>query len=385
MAQSDTTHTPHTPGATYRRVLQILGDALRRIWTWLFLLASVLGVAVLLMIFAGVFHPKVDGHVSRRHKPIPTGAEFAEVVELIQPRYESAIGAVKPVHEANIASKILARVLEVNATAGQRVRAGAVLVKLNNEELLSRVRQAEADRDEMVAQLQLAKIEADRAKQLIASNSISRAEYDTAMTRVQTTQAGVDRTTRAVEESNVYLDYATVLAPFDGIVVDKVVQAGDTVGPGQTLVSLYDPSKMQLVANVRESLAMKLIAGQQLTARMESLGLECQATISEIVPKADVSSRSFEVKVTGPCPAGVYSGMFGKLLVPLEDERILLVPSSAIQHVGQLTLVQVDVDGELMRRYVLLGRTFDDQLEVLSGLRAGEKVLVADQGTEGSL
>jgi RND family efflux transporter MFP subunit len=250
-------------------------------------------------------------------------------------------------------------------------------VRLSDEEQQSRVRQAEADRDSMQAQLQLAKIEFDRAAQLIASRSISQAEYDTARTRVQTTQANFDRATRAVEEAKVFLGFATIVAPFSGIVVDKVVEQGDTVSPGQTLLTLYDPTHMQLVASVRESLAMKLKVGQELPARLESLGYDCYATVSEVVPKADASNRSFDVKVTGPCPTGVYSGMFARLMLPLEDEQLLLLPKVAVARVGQLTMVHVAVGETLVRRAVQLGRSFGDQVEVLSGLTAGEKVLLA--------
>ncbi len=359
-----------------RNILQFWKSRISSIGAWLLMLFGVAGVTLLLMVFAGVFHTKVPSKASTQLRPIPTDASFAEVKQVTQPRYESATGAVKPVHEANVASKILARVLEVNVIAGKRVTAGDVLVRLSNDEQLSRVRQAEADRDSMDAQLQLAKTEQTRAAQLIASNSISRSEYDTALTRVQTTQANMDRASRAVEEAKVYLDFATVVAPFTGVIVDKAVQPGDTVSPGQTLLSLYDPTQMQLVANVRESLAMKLQVGQQLPASMESLGIECLATVSEVVPKADVSSRSFEVKVTGPCPSGVYSGMFGRLMLPLEDEQLLLIPANTIQRVGQLTFVQVRSEGLLARRSVQLGRTFKDQIEILSGLKAGEQVLI---------
>lgn len=345
--------------------------------------AGVSGVTLLLMSFAGYFHTKVEEQTSSRLREIPAGAKFAVVKEITQPRYESAIGAIKPVHEANVASKILARVLEVNVTAGKKVTAGDILVKLSDDEQRSRVQQAEADRDSMVAELQLAKIEIARAQQLIASKSISQAEFDTASTRVQTTQSGVDRANRAVEEAKVYLDFATIVAPFSGIIVDKAVQPGDTVSPGQTLLSLYDPSHMQLVANVRESLALKLKVGQQLPARMEALGYECLATVSEVVPKADVSSRSFEVKVTGPCPPGVYSGMFGRIMLPLEDEQLLLIPAESIQRVGQLTFVQVLIDGELARRSVQLGRKFEDQVEILTGLKAGEQVLIPTSSATG--
>ena len=350
---------------------------LKRSMSWLLMLASIAGVTWLLMLFAGVFHSKVETHSDLRHRDVPPDARLFTVQVVTQTRFESAIGAIRPVHEANVASKVLARVLEVNAVAGQAVQAGDVLVRLSDEEQQTRVRQAEADRDLRNAEFKLAKADLDRANLLVRSQAISQAEFDAARAKLQTTDANLNRATRALEEAKVYLDYTTVVAPFAGTVVDKAVQAGDTVSPGQALLTLYDPHRMQLVANVRESLAMKLKVGQQLPAELETLGLKCFATVSEVVPKADTSSRSFEVKVTGPCPDGVYSGMFGRLLLPLEDEQVLLVPKLAIGRVGQLTFVQVAIDGQLSRRSVQTGREFDDQVEILSGLRSGEQVLLA--------
>lgn len=349
---------------------------IKRSMTWLLMFASIAGVTWLLMLFAGVFHPKVETATDPRHRELPPGAQVFTVQVVTQPRFESAIGAIRPVHEASVASKILARVLEVNVIAGKTVQAGDVLVRLSDEEQQSRVRQAEADRELRNAEYKLAKADLDRASQLVRSQAISQAEYDAARTKLQTTDSSLNRASRAVEEAKVYLDYTTVVAPFPGTVVDKAVQPGDTVSPGQTLLTLYDPHQMQLVANVRESLAMKLRVGQQLPAELETLGLKCFATVSEIVPKADTSSRSFEVKVTGPCPDGVYSGMFGRLLLPLEDEQLLLVPKLAVGRVGQLTFVQVASDGRISRRSVQLGREFNDQVEILSGLQAGEQIVL---------
>lgn len=347
-----------------------------RFANWLIMLACVAGVAWLLMVFAGVFHTKVQSDRHSTKRSIPAGSQLFTVQLVTQPRFESAIGAIRPVHEANVASKILARVLEVNVVAGKSVQAGDVLVRLSDEEQQSRVRQAEADRDLRSAEYKLARTDLERAAQLIRTQAISQAEYDAARTKMQTTEANLNRSSRAVEEAKVFLGYTTVVAPFAGTVVDKAVQPGDTVAPGQTLLSLYDPDHMQLVASVRESLAMKLRVGQQLPAELEALGLKCFATVSEVVPKADTASRSFDVKVTGQCPEGVYSGMFGRLLLPLEDEQLLLVPKTAIGRVGQLTFVQVVVDDHLSRRYVQLGREFNDQIEVLSGISAGESILV---------
>jgi RND family efflux transporter MFP subunit len=142
------------------------------------------------------------------------------------------------------------------------------------------------------------------------------------------------------------------------------------------LVTLFDPRQMQLVASVRESLAQRLEVGQNIGVDIEGIKKKFTGTISEIVPEAQAASRAFQVKVTGPCPPGVYSGMFARLLIPLEDEQVLVVPHQAIRNVGQLELVEVVENGHASRRAVRTGRTFDDGTEVLSGLREGERVVV---------
>ena len=171
---------------------------------WLLLLAGIGGVGLLLLLFAGVFHTKVDNSQSQRLNPLPANGQYIEAVMVTQPRYETAIGTIRPVHEANVASKIMARVLEINVTAGKRVQAGEVLVRLSDEEQRSRVQQAEAERDSAVAQLQLAKTEFARARQLVSTRSISQADLETAETRFQTTQASADRAERTVEEARIY-------------------------------------------------------------------------------------------------------------------------------------------------------------------------------------
>jgi multidrug efflux pump subunit AcrA (membrane-fusion protein) len=137
---------------------------------------------------------------------------------------------------------------------------------------------------------------------------------------------------------------------------------------------------MQMVVTVRESLAQRLAVGQKVRGRLEALKHDCEATISEIVPEAQAASRSFTVKVTGPCPPGVYSGMFGRIFIPLEDEELVVVPTAAVFKVGQLDMVDVVVDGTVRRRSVQLGRKLDRDYEVLAGLTPGEKVVLPKGG-----
>jgi multidrug efflux pump subunit AcrA (membrane-fusion protein) len=115
-----------------------------------------------------------------------------------------------------------------------------------------------------------------------------------------------------------------------------------------------------------------------IPVRVEGLNRQCEGKVSEIVPEAQSASRSFLVKVTGPCPTGVYSGMFGRILIPLDEEDVLVIPANAVQHVGQLDLVEVIENGKASRRAIRTGRSFGDEVEVLSGLRAGEKVAIGN-------
>ena len=154
----------------------------------------------------------------------------------------------------------------------------------------------------------------------------------------------------------------------DGTVIDKKVDVGDMVTPGQLLVTLFDPKQMQLVASVRESLTHRLQVGQSIGVRVEGLDKQCSGTVSEIVPESQSASRAFQVKVTGPCPAGIYSGMFGRILIPLDEEQVLVIPRQAVRNVGQLELVEVVENGQVSRRAIRTGRTFKEEVPALAGL-----------------
>jgi len=355
---------------------RLSGQRVRQVVIAVVAIIGSLGIGLLLALLAGVFHPKVTGDGVEVGREVPTSGEVVTAVRIRRPRFESAVGAIEPIHKSSVAAKILAKVLEVNATAGQRVDAGDVLVRLDDQDLQSRLRQAEAQSDVATAEAKQARADFGRAQRLLEENAISQSEYETAATAVQTRDAELQRAARAIDESKVMLDYATLRAPYNGVVVDKQVQQGDTVIPGQTLLTLYDPDHMQLVANVRESLANKLQIGQVVAAKLESMDEQCSATVREVVPQADLGSRSFQVKVSGPCPPGIYSGMFGRILLPLEDEELTVIPVAAVRQIGQLTVVEVVELGELVRRNVQLGRTIDEGAEVLAGIQPGEQVWV---------
>ncbi len=345
-------------------------------------LGFVIVVVLLMLYLIGWFHPKVGEHVSATRQARPVGeAELVTVTTVEVPRTESAVGSVRPVQKSVLASKIRANVVEVTVQAGQDVTKGEVLVRLDDEDLRAKLRQAEANAIAARAKHEQAKIEMKRIKDLYEKNAAAQIEYERTATALETAEAQLKQAEQAVAEAETILGYATVKSPMDGRIIDKHVESGDTVLPGQKLVTLYDTTRMQLVANVRESLTQRLAVGQKIGVRLEAMDKTCMGTISEIVPQAEVASRTFEVKVTGPCPPGVVPGMFGRLIIPLEKEQVLAVPKAAVRRIGQLTVVEVAQDGTLRRRSVQLGEQLDDKVEVLSGLQKGERVALQPSAT----
>ncbi len=338
-----------------------------------------IGVVLLMLWLVGAFTPKV-GPLAGAHipaRPIGTG-RIIEVIAQTRPLEETAIGTIQPVHRAEVASRLLARVVEVNVVAGQAVRKGDVLVRLEDTDLRSRVAQASAAVDQARAALDQARIEESRLRAAHERQAASAVEMDRAVNALKGAEAALTRSEQARTESETMLAFATIASPIDGTVIDKRVNAGDTVAPGQVVVTVLDPKRMQLVASVRESLSRCLAVGAPVSVKVDVLENACTGTVSEIVPEAQGTSRTFQVKVTGPCPEGVYAGMFGRLSIPVGEEAVLLVPSRAVRTTGQLETIDLAAGQSRHRRAVRTGRTMDGQVEILSGLSPGEMIVIDD-------
>lgn len=345
----------------------------------LVLLLAFVGAGVVLMMWlAGKFSPKVSSMVQTPCCSEPGISGRAVAVRHIRiPRIESSVGTIRAVHETTIGSKLLARVVEAQLKAGQKMHEGDVLVRLDDADLQAKLNQALAAVTSAEATHAQVLRDEKRNRELLKSNTVTRQEYEKTATAARSAEAELHRAKEVVNEVRATLEWATVRAPLDAIVIDKKIDVGDLVRPGQVLVTLFDPKRMQLVASVRESLAHRLEVGQTIGVEIEGINKQGIGTISEIVPEAQAASRAFQVKVTGSCPPGIYTGMFGRILIPLDEEPVLVLPRQAVRNVGQLELVDAVDQGRSMRRTVRTGRVFAHDVEVLSGLKEGEQVLLA--------
>ncbi len=360
------------------RVKQTLGKFSRVILTVTPILIAVSGLALVIAWISGAFDEKITpgeaAPIARSLQGQPT-----DVVHEIEKDYiEETVGTLKAASRSVISSNILATIQEIRVSAGDFVQAGDVLVTLNTLELDARLLQAK----EMLAAAEAATLEAqsdyDRNRRLLESNAISQREFDESNRKLQVARANQRRAEQAVNEANVLLSYSTITAPKSGRIVDRTAEPGDTAQPGAPILTLYDSESLRLEAPVLERLAMGLHVGQQLIVHVDSVDRDFSATIDEIVPQADAASRSFLVKASLPRSENLFEGMYGRLQIPAGRRRHLCLATDAIRRMGQLEFVDVVLDdATLQRRLIKTGRLgMPGRQEVLSGLEAGEKVVL---------
>ena len=339
-------------------------------------LLAILLVAALLSWSTGAMRAKISpGSV-----PVPAPTPFHGAAAIVKmqsiEQMLRAVGTIEPIAPVLLTPRIVGRIVYSRLIAGAEVKKGEVLLRLDSAQLKAQLAQAAAAVLLAKAQLRQAIIDQKRDKTLLATGDVTIATMDVANTAAASDRANLARATAEMRAARAVLGYATIRCTINGIVMRKYVSQGDTVLPGQKLAKLYDPRKLQLAAVVRESLASYLRLGRKVRVRLEALHTTVQARIRQIVPRVNAASRSFIAKAAANFPAGVWPGMYGNMLIPTGSHHILVIPQAAIEHIGQLDLVNLIVHGRLVRQTVQPGRHIGSMREILSGLSAGEHVAV---------
>jgi multidrug resistance efflux pump len=388
-------------------------------------LAAVL--IVLMLWLSGAFIRKIraDTPTAKGETLSPT-AKSQAVETQTYPLIVEQVGTVQTRTQAQVAGRIMAQVLEVNAHEGQAVTgpggqgdATTVLARLDARDIEAKLRQAqtqvtaaaqalagaaaqlagvEAQQQAAEAQASQALADVKRMEGLFASQAVStqelehsRAQKDVAEAQVRAAvqqvaavrsdearlEAQKEQAEAAVREAQVMMSFTIIESPLSGRVVRRMIDPGDMVTPGQPLFVVETPSEPELHAMVAESLVATLQPGQKLDVRIDAIHQTLQGTVREIVPQADPRTRTMLVKVSLPPQTSLISGQFGTLAVPTGTYQALVIPARAVRQVGQLELVDVvDDKGVAHRRFVTLGRSHADLVEVLSGLTPTERVVV---------
>jgi len=338
-------------------------------------------LVVIILWMSGFFIAKIEpGAAEVRAETAPPDAPTGRVEEATMPVFEEAAGTVQSARKTMVSSRIVGTIRDVTVRAGDTVEKGQVLVVLDERELAAKAQEARRAVQAASASQSKAASDFERAKRLRADGVISRSEFDDAQAAFAVADAELQRARQAQEAADVALSYTRILSPVPGRVVDRLADPGDTALPGEPLLAVYDPLALRIEAPVRESLAVELKVGQPLQVRLDASRASLEGTIDEIVPQAESGSRTLLVKVGLPAAPGLYAGMFGRLRIPAGERKRVTVPQAAVARIGQLAFVNVvDAERRVSRRLVTLGRPAGQgRVEVLSGLRGGDEVLLGN-------
>ena len=340
--------------------------------------AAVAALGVFLAWMGGAFREKVRPGEAVAGLPAAAGRTLVAVEAVRAEDTAAAVGSVQPKKRTEVASQLLATVLDVKVRPGDRVKAGDPLVVLDDRELAAQQREAAATLTAAEADLVTRRGEFERAKKSRASGVVGEDEYSKVEGAFRVAEAQVARAKEVIARLAVQLTHTRIAATGSGLVADRFVDPGDLAAPGKPLLSVYDPADLELHANVPETLAPAVPVGTTLAVRIDAAGFVARGTVREVVPQAQQASRSVLVKVAlPPAPSGkpLLPGMFGRVEIPVGAADRLLVPAAAVRRVGQLDLVEVaNPDGTLSRRFVRVGQEAGGKVEILSGLAAGDRV-----------
>jgi RND family efflux transporter MFP subunit len=275
---------------------------------------------------------------------------------------EEVVGTVRAKSRATLEAKLSGRIDKMPVLLGQAVKAGQLVAHLDAAEIKARLEQAEAT-------LQQAERDWKRTSALFEQQAATRSDYDAAGSRHQVAKA-------AVAEAQAMMGYVEILAPFDGVITKKWADVGDLATPGKPLLDVEDPSMLQLEADVPEAIASRIKQDARLAIRVDSLKGELAGTVREIAPTADSASRTFRVKFDLPQTAGLMSGQFARLVVPVGESSSVRVPVAAVVLRGQLEILFVVSKQHAQLHLVKTGKRIGDEVEILAGLEAGESVVV---------
>ncbi len=383
------------------------------------------GVLLLLMMWlSGVFIKKVNpGPAAQKVKY--DGLKTWKAVRTSYPLIIEQPGTVRAKVEAQLSSRIMAQVKEILAREGENVigTAGSgkptLIARLDDREIRARIRQAEAqvaaaDRGIQVAKAKssaaiaqtvsakassanastdfrrfqaLAESKAIAGQQLDhsrAQRDIADAQLKAAQQESQAEQGEIERATAqqesakaALAEIQTMLTYTEIYAPFDGKLIKKMVDTGDMASPGQALFLVETNRQPEFHVYLSESILPHVEVGQEFDVRIDALNRSFTASLAEITPQSDPGTRTVLVKLRLPPAPQLVNGLFGRLPIPSGEYEALTVPANSIQEIGQLYLLRVlDGQGYLQRRFVTLGKKHDSMVEVLSGLRENEEVII---------
>lgn len=320
------------------------------------------------------------------------GIEVATIV--VQPSRSSAAvaldGSVQALKQATVAAQVGGNVLSLAVKAGDKVRSGQLLARIDERAAAAGLAEGDAAVAQADAALQRARTDLDRSRELLKQGYVSQAAFDNAQTQHRASQAGLQQAQAARSQAVLARGFASVTAPFDGLVLATHLDAGDLAAPGRPVLTLYAPGTMRAVVQLPASLAAQARSAQQIEIELPDGRFVSPQRRTEL-PGADAVSQTVEWRLDlAPADsAGLLPGQSVRVRFAGAADRkadaptsgpsgpaSLSVPAAALLRRGELSAVYVAQGTQFVLRAVRSGPVQQGQVNVLAGLKAGERIAV---------
>jgi len=344
------------------------------------LLAAALGAALIAGALAATQTNTHPGSVRADERaPRPAGIATVELREVTDVYAADAV--IEAVHAATVSAQIAGNVTHYYVDAGDRVKRGQVLVRIDTRETDAQVAAGAAGVAQAEAQLAQAKLNYERTARLVDSKFVSQSALDKADADLKSAQAALQMARASATQAVTARSFAEVRSPLDGIVTRRLAELGELASPGKPLIEVHDPAALRAVASVPQFVLPRIAQVAQAEVLLPTLGETFVAARVTVLPAADARLLSTQVRADLPAsvPASVVPGTAAKVMLPTGIVKRLVMPADAVVRRGELTATYViGGDGQARLRQIRIGETSNaGWVEVLAGLDAGERVQLA--------
>ncbi len=297
----------------------------------------------------------------------------------------NASGQIEAAQYANISTRMMGYVSQIYVQVGDKVTKGQALIHINNADLEARRAQTQAGISQAQAQFLTAEKDLKRFQTLHEQNSASQKELDDVKTQYDIAKAGLETARQMQNEVDAMLSYTNIKAPFSGLITSTSVKSGDMANPGQHLLSIEAPGEFVATAMISEKDIPYIHQNDSVSVYVKSNGESLDGIISEVSSSSQNSGGQYLVKIKLITPEKVklYSGMFVSVSIPTEHKMNsqVLIPKTALHHRGDLQgIYTVSESNTAILRWLKLGKSIGANVEVLSGLSAGESYIIQAEG-----
>lgn len=309
------------------------------------------------------------------NQPPPSLVKTVKVEKGYANSLQNYVGTLYYDRNSNLASESSGVVSKIYVKEGQRVKRGAVLLKLESSILEANVKAKEATLNSFYAQQKKQQKDLQRAEALLNKKSIAQSSYDNTFYTLEALNSEIESHKAQLLSMKIELQKKNILAPFNGVVVKREVDIGEWVAEGSSVFNVVDPKSIEARVNVPSKLLETLEKKQKLQAKINNTDLE--VSVKTIVPLADKASRTFPVKLSFKSQKNLIEGMRIDVKVPtLKKEKALLVPRDAvIKRFGNFVVFTIHEAKAMMVPVKVINYTQNQAAISAQGLKAGMKVI----------